>query len=152
MQAAMTIMEPFWLPVMSASTPMRGGMTAPPHIPIIISPEISFVLSGRAFIACEYITENMLEQKNPMAPASIMTDMVPEAKNMAATAMRASIILTLKYITSFIFIYAGAEGCLLHIKSCAFYQKLGRYCIDPYIDSDNEKYAEKQEKYGLVLE
>ena len=88
------------MPMKSVSSPMTGGMTAPPDTPIIMRPEISFALSGRLFIAWEYITEKMLEQKKPMQPMMTIIRAVFPAKAKATIAAIATRIFILKYVTS----------------------------------------------------
>ena len=80
-----------------------GGRTAPPNTAVIINPEISFSLSGRAFRASENITENMLDIPYPMHPTRASSRIFESAKNIAKAAARLKTIWILKYVRGFIF-------------------------------------------------
>ena len=58
-------MAPAWLNK-SATTPISGGIMAPPAIPMINNPEISLAFSGFLFKANEKIMENIFAMANPM--------------------------------------------------------------------------------------
>ena len=62
----MTMMLPFCDPILSEVIPIKKGTTAPPKIPVIISPEISLALSGLDFNAIENNIENVLAIEKPM--------------------------------------------------------------------------------------
>ena len=59
---------------------MAGGTTAPPAIAVIISPEISFTLSGHSANAIEYIIENIDEAKKPTHPMQTISIMELDTK------------------------------------------------------------------------
>ena len=92
--------EPDWLPVRSASTPINGGITAPPDTPVIRRPDISLAFSGLALRAAEYMMENMLEQRKPMSPMRMSIGTVPLVTKRRSSTANAPIILYLKYLIS----------------------------------------------------
>jgi len=52
-QTVRMMSEPTCDPTVSVSSPISGGMIAPPQTPVIIRPEISLALSGRRRNASE---------------------------------------------------------------------------------------------------
>jgi hypothetical protein len=50
---------------MSATTPKRMGIKAPPMIAVIINPEISLLLSGNASTVMEKISGKILAKPSP---------------------------------------------------------------------------------------
>ena len=89
----MIISEPLKLPTHCEKAAINGGTTAPPDIPIIISPESSFALSGYNCNAFEKMILNTLAQKKPTIAMIANSYWLSETKSIKINTHKVIIIL-----------------------------------------------------------